>query len=73
MDSHSLFIVTYFASLLFLMGYGIYLYKTEWSYGDSDLLFMAVLAVCPFINVFGAVVFIVFLLAKTIIGFEGLK
>lgn len=66
-------ILTYFISLVFLMGYGIYLYKTDWSYGDSDLLFMAVLAVCPFINVFGAVVFIVFLLAKTIIRFEGLK
>jgi hypothetical protein len=34
---------------------------------------MAVLAVCPFINVFGAVAFIVFLLAKAIIRFEGLK
>lgn len=66
-------ILTYFISLVFLMGYGIYLYKTDWTYGDSDLLFMAVLAVCPFINVFGAVVFIVFLLAKAIIGFEGLK
>lgn len=66
-------ILTYFISLVFLMGYGIYLYKTDWTYGDSDLLFMTVLAVCPFINVFGAVVFIVFLLAKTIIRFEGLK
>lgn len=66
-------ILTYFISLVFLMGYGIYLYKTDWTYDDSDLLFMAVLAVCPFINVFGAVAFIVFLLAKAIIRFEGLK
>ena len=66
-------ILTYFISLVFLMGYGIYLYKTDWAYDDSDLLFMAVLAACPFINVFGAVAFIVFLLAKAIIRFEGLK
>ena len=60
-------LVIYFVSLLFVMTYGIYLYKTEWTFGNDNLMVMCVVAVCPIVNTFGACVFGLFIISKCII------
>ena len=63
----ALYLILYFVPLLFIAGYGIYLYKTEWTFEDSELMFMCMLAVTPVVNILASAAFLMFLLSKGLV------